>query len=55
MNMNYTAEELAFRDEVRAFLDDKLPADLDAKVKGFRRLSKEDHQRWQKILCKQGW
>ena len=35
MNMNYTAEELAFRDEVRAFLDEKLPADIAAKVKGF--------------------
>ena len=55
MNMNYTAEELAFRDEVRAFLDEKLPADIAAKVKGFRRLSKEDHLRWQQILCKQGW
>ena len=55
MNMNYTAEELAFRDEVRAFLDENLPADIAAKVKGFRRLSKEDHQRWQKILCEQGW
>ena len=55
MNMNYTAEELAFRDEVRAFLDEKLPADIAAKVKGFRRLTKEDHQRWQKILSAQGW
>ena len=55
MNLNYTAEELAFRDEVRAFLDEKLPADIAAKVKGFRRLSKEDHQRWQKILNEQGW
>ena len=34
MNLNYTAEELAFRDEVRAFLDEKLPADIAAKVKG---------------------
>ena len=55
MNMNYTAEELAFRDEVRAFLDAKLPEDIAAKVKGFRKLSKEDHQRWQKILSEQGW
>ena len=55
MNLNYTTEELAFRDEVRAFLDEKLPADIAAKVKGFRRLSKEDHQRWQKILSEQGW
>jgi alkylation response protein AidB-like acyl-CoA dehydrogenase len=55
MNLNYTAEELAFRDEVRAFLEEKLPADIAAKVKGFRHLSKEDHQRWQKILTEQGW
>ena len=55
MNMNYTAEELAFRDEVRAFLDAKLPEDIAAKVKGFRKLSKEDHQRWQKILSEKGW
>ena len=55
MNMNYTAEELAFRDEVRAFLDEKLPADIADKVKGFRKMSKEDHQRWQKILTAQGW
>lgn len=53
MNMNYTAEELAFRDEVRAFLDDKLPADIAAKVKAFRPLTKDDHQRWQKILSAQ--
>ena len=55
MNMNYTTEELAFRDEIRAFLDAKLPADIAAKVKGFRQLTKEDHQRWQKILSEQGW
>jgi len=55
MNLNYTPEELAFRDEVRAFLDQKLPADIADKVKGFRHLSKEDHQRWQAILNAQGW
>ncbi|WP_166268828.1 acyl-CoA dehydrogenase family protein [Marinobacter caseinilyticus] len=55
MNINYTPEELAFRDEVRSFLEQQLPADIAAKVKGFRHLSKEDHQRWQRILSKQGW
>ncbi len=55
MNMNYTVEELAFRDEVRRFLDDKLPADIAAKVKRGRRMTKEDHERWQQILSKQGW
>src|SRR5690554_890100 len=55
MNINFTAEELAFRDEVRAFFTEKLPKDIAAKVKGGRKLSKEDHQRWQRILSAQGW
>jgi len=55
MNVNYTAEELAFRDEVRAFLSAELPRDISQKVKLGKHLSKEDHQRWQKILSKKGW
>ncbi|WP_087720750.1 acyl-CoA dehydrogenase family protein [Salinicola salarius] len=55
MNLNFTPEELAFRDEVRTFLKNQLPDDIAAKVKGGRKLSKEDHQRWQQILSKQGW
>ena len=55
MNVNYTAEELAFRDEVRAFLKSELPADIAAKVKLDKHMSKEDHQRWQQILVKRGW
>lgn len=55
MNISYTDEELAFRDEVRPFLGRELPADIAAKVRGYRRLGKEDHQRWQRILNKQGW
>ncbi len=55
MNVNYTAEELAFRDEVRAFLSAELPADIAQKVKLGKHMSKEDHQRWQKILSKRGW
>ena len=33
MNLDYTDEEKAFREEVRAFLRDKLPARLSEKVK----------------------
>ncbi|RCL59120.1 MAG: pimeloyl-CoA dehydrogenase large subunit, partial [Pseudomonas sp.] len=55
MNVNYTAEELAFRDEVRAFLKSELPADIAAKVKLGKHMSKDDHQRWQQILVKRGW
>lgn len=55
MDIDYTAEERAFRDEVRAFLRDKLPADIAARVKAAGRLSKDDLVRWQKILYEQGW
>jgi len=55
MDINYTAEERAFRDEVRTFLNDKLPKDIASKVKEHKRLGKEDTIRWQKILNEQGW
>jgi len=55
MDINYTAEERAFRDEVRTFLKDKLPKDISSKVKEHKRLGKEDTIRWQKILNEQGW
>ncbi|MBL7249358.1 acyl-CoA dehydrogenase family protein [Alloalcanivorax sp. C16-2] len=55
MDINYTPEERAFRDEVRTFLNDKLPADISRKVKEHKRLGKEDTVRWQKILNEQGW
>ena len=32
MDLDYSAEELAFRDEVRAFVRDNLPRDISRKV-----------------------
>ncbi|GIZ51141.1 acyl-CoA dehydrogenase family protein [Noviherbaspirillum aridicola] len=55
MDLNYTAEDLAFRDTVRAFLDANLPKDLQQKVLNHKRLSKEDFVRWHKIVARQGW
>ncbi|MNZ42882.1 Acyl-CoA dehydrogenase [compost metagenome] len=55
MDIDYTPEELAFRDEVRAFLADAVPADIAAKVRLGKHLSKDDHQRWQRILAGRGW
>src|SRR5579863_5852214 len=55
MNLNYTAEEEAFRAEVRAFLAAELPADIRAKVRLGRRMHKDDFVRWQKILHRRGW
>ena len=55
MDIHFTPEELVFRSEVRAFLGQNLPADLAENVRLGRRLAKEDHQRWQKILNQKGW
>ena len=55
MDLNYSPEELAFRDEVRGWLRDNLPADLREKVATYAHLSKEDLQRWHRVLARQGW
>ncbi len=55
MDLNYSKEELAFRDEVRGWLAKNLPADLSDKVSSHDHLSRDDLIRWHKILAKQGW
>jgi hypothetical protein len=55
MDLSYSAEELAFRDEVRGWLAANLPADIRDKVTGYRHLSKDDFIRWHKILAAKGW
>ncbi len=55
MDLNYSPEELAFRDEVRSWLQSHLPRDLKDKVARYSHLSKDDLLRWHKILAKQGW
>jgi len=55
MDLNYSAEELAFRDEVRDFCRTRLPEDIRRKVLDHRRLEKADTVRWQDILAERGW
>jgi alkylation response protein AidB-like acyl-CoA dehydrogenase len=55
MDLNFTPEELAFRDEVRSFLKDKLPARIAAKTKAGQRLTKQDQEEWHAILQSRGW
>ncbi len=55
MDLNFTPDEIAFRDEVRAFLAAKLPEDLSTRVKAGLAIRAEDFRRWQKILFEQGW
>jgi len=55
MDLNYSQDELSFRDEVRSWLESNLPQDLRQKVADYAHLSKDDLVRWHKILAKQGW
>lgn len=55
MDLRFTREELEFRDEVRVFLSERLPADIANKVKNGRALVAQDYVRWQKILYAKGW
>ena len=55
MDLNYSAEELAFRDEVRTWLRANLPPDLREKVENYAHLSKDELLRWHRILAKKGW
>jgi alkylation response protein AidB-like acyl-CoA dehydrogenase len=55
MDLSYTQGEEAFRMEVRAFLEARLPADIAAKVKSHKRLDREDFRRWHAIAYEQGW
>ncbi len=55
MDLSYSPEEEAFRQEVRSWLADNLPADIRDKVVGYQHLSKEDFIRWHKILAAKGW
>ena len=55
MDLAFSDDDLAFRDEVRAFLAEKLPADIAESVRRGRSISKPDLQRWQRILFDRGW
>jgi len=55
MDLNFTTDELAFRDEVRAFFRDELPKDIATRVHGGLPVRAADYTRWQKILHKKGW
>ncbi len=55
MDLNYAAQDLSFRDELRTFLQNSLPGDLKHKVRNHLRLTKDDFVRWHRIVAAQGW
>jgi pimeloyl-CoA dehydrogenase large subunit len=55
MDLRFTAEELAFRDEVRAFFRAALPVEIREKLVLGHHPSKDDIVTWTRILHAKGW
>jgi alkylation response protein AidB-like acyl-CoA dehydrogenase len=56
MDLEFSPEDRAFRDEVRAFLARALPADVRERTRlGDERHLRDDIVAWQRILHAQGW
>ena len=55
MNLDFSPEELAFRDEVRAFLAENYPDTLRQKQARGEEFTKEDYMSWHRILAAKGW
>ncbi|KRW97547.1 acyl-CoA dehydrogenase family protein [Paracoccus sp. MKU1] len=55
MDLEFTDEERAFREDVRKFLQRELPRDIAGKVAAGKDLERDDILRWQAILHARGW
>ncbi len=55
MELLYDSEQLAFRDEVRAFMRSKAPPELAEKARNGMRFDKDDLKLWHGILYQKGW
>jgi hypothetical protein len=55
MDLAFTPEEQQFRQDIRAWVRENLPPEIAHKVHNALRLTREDMQRWAKILGKKGW
>lgn len=55
MDLNFTPEEEAFRQDIRSWVRAHLPKEIAHKVHNALRLTKDDLQGWARILGRQGW
>ena len=55
MDLRFTPEEIAFRDEVRQFFRTQVPAEIRRKVSEGRGLTREDIVTSQRVLNARGW
>ncbi len=55
MDLRFTDQETAFREEVRSFCRENLPQDIRRKCAQGQRLPREDVVRWTRMLHAKGW
>lgn len=55
MDLTEEPGDIAFREEVRAFVSASVPQDIRDKVRGFRQIEIGELVRWHKILHQRGW
>ncbi|MEZ5740591.1 MAG: acyl-CoA dehydrogenase family protein [Burkholderiaceae bacterium] len=55
MDLSFSPEDQAFRQEVRSWLEANIPAESRRKMQDAEELTKDDLVQWHKILAKKGW
>ena len=55
MDLEFSPEDVAFREEARAFIAENYPAALRGKQDEGEELAKEDFLSWHRVLAKKGW
>ncbi len=55
MDMEFSAEDIAFQKEVRTFISENYPDSLRALQADGEEMAKEDFLSWHRILAKKGW
>jgi alkylation response protein AidB-like acyl-CoA dehydrogenase len=55
MDLQYSAEELAFRDRIRTWVKASLPKGISDRVHNGLHLTRQEQQQWAQILGKNGW
>ena len=55
MDLRFTPEEIAWRDEVRSFINENLPPEIRERLRLGYAPTKQETITWQRILNKKGW
>ncbi|TNE36333.1 MAG: pimeloyl-CoA dehydrogenase large subunit [Alphaproteobacteria bacterium] len=55
MDIDFSPEDAAFREEVRTFIAENYPKEIRDKQKRGEKLTREEHLAWHKICYKKGW